>query len=226
MGVRRSSQLVGQAPGRVTLHTGVLNRRQMSALRRLGPFLDSSPFYLAGGTALALQIGHRRSVDFDWFSEGPLADPLRLAAEIADSGVPLEVDGVEKGTLHARTAGVRLSFFEYRYPLLRALVTTRQPGLRLASFEDIAAMKLAAVAQRGARKDFVDLFALGRKMGLEEMLDLYRRKYGVNDVGHLLFALAYFDDAEGERMPVMLRRWAWPDVKRAIQGWLRGFATR
>ena len=140
---------------------------------------------------------------------------MRLAAEIEGSAVRLDVDGVERGTLHARCGGVRLSFLEYRYPLLRPLIATPERGLRLASLEDIAAMKLAAIAQRGSRKDFVDLFALGRSMSLEDMMDLYRRKYGVRDVGHVLFALSYFDDADRERMPAMLRRWKWAEVKRA-----------
>jgi hypothetical protein len=203
------------------LHTSALRRGQLALLARLGPFLGPSPFYLAGGTALALQIGHRRSVDFDWFTEPPLADPLRLAAEVDASGVPLEVTAVDKGTLHARASGVRVSFLEYRYPLLRPLVATRLPGVRLAALEDIAAMKLAAVAQRGSRKDFVDVFALGSLLGLDEMLALYKIKYAVRDVGHVLVALSYFDDAEGERMPAMLRRWSWPDVRRTIQRWVR-----
>jgi len=210
----------------VRLHPGALGRRQLSVLRRLGPFLDASSFYLAGGTALALHLGHRRSVDFDWFCERPLGDPMRLAAEIGGSGVPLEVDGVERGTLHARAGGVRLSFLEYRYPLLRPLIATREIGVRLASIEDIAAMKLAAIAQRGSRKDFVDLFALGRSLSLEDMLALYRRKYGVRDVGHVIFALSYFDDADTERMPMMLRRWKWPEVRQAIQGWVRRATAR
>jgi hypothetical protein len=205
----------------VRLHREVLGRRQLLVLRRLGRFLEASPFYLAGGTGLALHLGHRRSVDFDWFCERPIEQPLRLARQIEDSGLSVDVEDVERGTLHARASGVRLSFLEYRYPLLRPLLTAREPGLRVASLEDIAAMKLAAVAQRGSRKDFVDLFALGRVLTLEQMLDLYRRKYGIRDAGHVLFGLSYFDDADKERMPVMLRRWSWAEIKDAVRGWVR-----
>jgi hypothetical protein len=209
----------------VRLRRDVLSRRQRLVLRKLGPFLDASPFYLAGGTGLALQLGHRRSVDFDWFCERRMQEPLRLARQIEGSGVPFVVDGVERGTLHARASGVRLSFLEYRYPLIGPLVAAAEPGLRIASLEDIAAMKLAAIAQRGSRKDFVDLFALGRLLSLDRMLDLYRRKYGIRDVGHVLFALAYFDDADKERMPVMLRRWSWAEIKDAVRGWVRGITA-
>ena len=120
--------------------------------------------------------------------------------------------------------GVRVSFLEYRYPRLRPGLA--RSGLVLASLEDIAAMKLAAVTQRGSRKDFVDVFALGRRFRLEEMLGFYREKYGLEDCGHVLVALSYFDDADGERMPTMIARWSWPSVKAAIRGWVQDAARR
>ena len=154
-------------------------------------------------------------MDFDWFREQPIEDPLRLAAELQTPALRLKIDRVEKGRSTARASGVRVSFLEYGYPLLRPL--RRGRGLsRLAALEDIAAMKLAAVAQRGSKKDFVDVFALGQRFGLADMLGFYRGKYGVKDVGHVLVALAYFDDADRERMPTLLRRWSWPTMKATI----------
>jgi hypothetical protein len=158
-------------------------------------------------------------VDFDWFSELPVSDPLRLAADVAASGAPLVVARTEKGTLHGTIYGVRVSFFEYRYPLVCSVVEA-EAGYRLAALEDIACMKLAAVAQRGSKKDFVDLYELGRHLSLRKMLALYRRKYGVDDPGHLLFALTFFDDADSEAMPTMLRPRPWPMVKRRIRSWV------
>jgi hypothetical protein len=207
----------------VKLHREALGRPQRLLLPRLAPLALRHGFYLAGGTALALQLGHRRSVDFDWFREDPIDDPLRLAAELRTPDFRLETDRVERGTLHGRAGGVRVSFLEYGYPLLKPLREVE--GLRLAALEDIAAMKLAAVAQRGSKKDFVDVFALGRRFRLGEMLASYRKKYGVEDVGHVLVALAYFDDADRERTPLLLQRQSWPDVKATIRGWLAG-ATR
>lgn len=206
------------------LHREALGRSQRLLLPRLAPFAGQHGFYLAGGTALALRLGHRRSVDFDWFREAPIDDPLRLAADLRAAGLPFETERVEKGTLHGRAGGVRVSFLEYAYPLLRPL--REAEGLRLADLEDIAAMKLAgAVAQRGSKKDFLDVFALGRRFGLGEMLSFYREKYGVEDVGHVLVALAWFDDADRERTPTLLQRQSWPAVKSAIRAWLAG-ATR
>jgi hypothetical protein len=82
-------------------------------------------------------------------------------------------------------------------------------------------MKLSAIAQRGARKDFCDVYALGsRQFTLQEMLDLYCRKFGVQDVSPVLYGLSYFDDAENERMPAMLWKAKWAEMKRAIQAWV------
>lgn len=219
MGPRGPGRHLGAATAGLRLRERVLSRRQLSALRELAPFLRESPFYLAGGTALALQLGHRRSVDFDWFSAHPIDDPLRLASEIGAAGARIAVARTEKGTLHGTVGRVRVSFLEYRYALLRPPLKSGA-GLCLASLEDIACMKLAAVAQRGSKKDFVDLYALGQHLSLPEMLRLYKRKYSVSDPGHLLFALSFFDDAEAERMPTMLRACSWAVVKRTIRGWV------
>ena len=105
----------------------VLGRVQRRVLERLGPLATARGFYLAGGTGLALQLGHRRSVDFDWFIEGRVGDPLVLARQVRDDGIALRVDQTERGTLHGRVAGVRVSFIEYRYPLLAPL--QNPPGL-------------------------------------------------------------------------------------------------
>ena len=139
---------------------------------------------------------------------------LRLPARPADAWVR----AARASTWACRASGVRVSFLEYRYPLLEPLVELGD--LRLAALEDIAAMKLAAVAQRGSKKDFVDIFALGRRFGLAEMLGLYRAKYAVKDIGHVLIALAYFDDADRERMPTLLRRWNWSTMKSSIRRWI------
>jgi hypothetical protein len=207
------------------VHLEALGRTQRASLRRLAPAATEAGFHLAGGTALALHLGHRRSVDFDWFREEPLRDPLRLAAELRSAGVAVAVEQTEKGTLHATLAGVRVSFFEYRYPLLNPPLREDSLGLRLASLADIAAMKLAAVAQRGSRKDFVDVFALGQRLTLDDMLVSYRRRFAVREVAHVLVGLSYFDDADRERMPRMIKPWKWPAIKAAIRTWVTRAAS-
>ena len=156
-----------------------------------------------------------------------ITDPLRLAAELQDQGVLLTVRSSDRGTLHAEARNVLLSFLEYRYPLLRPAVEWPDFGCRLASLEDLACMKLSAIASRGAKKDFIDLYAFGKtRLGVDAMLDLYREKYQTRDIGHVVFSLTYFDDAEPEDMPEMLWEVRWEDIKRTVEEWVRALPTK
>lgn len=209
------------------LYPEVLSPAQRKLLKRLGPMASSRRFYLAGGTAVALRFGHRRSLDFDWFTRDPLPDPLGLAQHLRDQDVKFFTRHVEQGTLHGTITGIRVGFLEYRYPLLRPLNAWDKYGCMIASADDLACMKLAAIAQRGLRKDFLDLYALGKAhRPLSEMIELYRQKYGVADIGHVLQGLAYFDDADKDRMPVMLWDVDWPTVKKMIRAWVKDIANR
>jgi hypothetical protein len=87
----------------------VLGSTQQRVLRRLAPLLTRLNYYLAGGTALAVQLGHRRSVDLDWFTATPIPDPLRLADELRSLGLPFVTGQTERGTLHGAVSGVRIS---------------------------------------------------------------------------------------------------------------------
>lgn len=205
----------------MTFHIEILPETQRTVLSSIGPLAEEIGFYLAGGTAVALQLGHRQSVDFDWFTDKSIESPLALAKAFERRGLPLVVDSVATGTLHARLLEVRVTFLEYGYPLLRPLKPWTKYKFHMASLDDLACMKLAAVAGRGAKKDFVDIYALVRRhRPLDELIALYRRKYDLEDVGHLRYALAYFDDAELEPMPKMHEDVSWAEVKRALRLWL------
>lgn len=202
----------------MTLHPEVMPEAQRELLKRLGPIATDLDFYLGGGTALALHLGHRTSVDLDWFRREPIPDPLVLARDLENAGVDLQVESVAEHTLHAVADSVRLTFLEYDYPLLRPAVEWPEFGCRIAATEDLACMKLSAVASRGARRDFVDLYAiLGAGLDLPSMLELYRRKYRVRDIGHLVMSLTYFDDAEAEAMPRTLTEVAWEDIREGLE---------
>jgi hypothetical protein len=202
----------------MTGHPEVLVQRQQDVLTRLGPALNGRGFYLGGGTAVALHLWHRRSVDLDWFTADRLGDPLRLAAQLRGLGIHFVTSQTAAGTLYGTVSGVRVSLIQYHYALLKPTVLWRPGRCRVASLADLAAMKLSAVAQRGAKKDFVDLFALVRAgISLRLALRSYERKYGVTEVGHVLYALSYFDDADRERMPKMLWDIDWRTVKQSIR---------
>jgi hypothetical protein len=187
--------------------------------------LGHLPFEKASISAAALQLGHRRSVDFDWFTSAHLADPLRLAASLGREKIPFMTGQIERGTLHGSVYRVRVSFFDYDYALLKPVVTWKEYDCRLASLSDLACMKLAAIAQRGSKKDFVDIYALGQEtFSLADMLTFYRRKYDVQDIGHILYGLSYFDQADKERMPSMIWDIDWKEIRKAIQSWVKAYA--
>lgn len=203
------------------IHAEVLPAEQLTCLRTLGPAATALGFYLGGGTAVALTVGHRRSVDFDWFTAGFPGNPVDLAETLRGRGIALETTTLAERTVHGQIAGIKVIFLEFRPPLLEPLVAWSEMGCRLASTADLAAMKLLAVTQRGTRKDFLDVLALSRRMSLDDMLDCYRRRFGVADTSRVLAGLCYFDDADAEPMPTMLVPAEWPDVKQAIRELVR-----
>jgi Nucleotidyl transferase AbiEii toxin, Type IV TA system len=199
-------------------HQEILHPRQAGALRRLGAAVSERGFYLAGGTAVALHLGHRRSVDLDWFIRDPLGDPLLLAQDLCAAQIPFVTEQSARGTLHGKVHGVRITFLEYRYRLLEPVLAWAEMPCNLAALRDLACMKLSAIAQRGSKKDFIDLYAL-LKAGhsLAGMLADYREKFAVADVGHLRYALAYLDDAQRERTPTLLWPVSWREIRREIE---------
>jgi hypothetical protein len=209
------------------LHEKILSPAQRRLLKRLSAASEARRFYLAGGTAVALRFGHRRSLDFDWFTDEPLPDPLSLAQDLRDERLKFRTHRTDRGALHGAIGGIRVGFLEYRYPLLRPVEWWPEYGCSLASADDLSCMKLAAIVQRGLRKDFLDIYALGKEhRPLSEMIELYRRKYGMADIGHVLQGLAYFDDADKDRMPAMLWKVDWRTVKATIRAWLKELVRR
>lgn len=188
---------------------------------QIGPYLEDRNFYLGGGTALALYLGHRKSKDFDWFRKGPIKDPLRFGKDMQETGIPIRFLQTDKGTLEGAVNRVRVSLFEYRYPLLQAVSHWPEMDMSIASIPDLAAMKLSAITQRGSKKDFIDIFALSRiGMDLSAMLSAYQTKFETREIGHVLYSLTYFDDADQERAPVMIWPLDWKTAKKTIKTWV------
>lgn len=195
------------------MHEEILSADQLAVLETLKELRVARRFYLAGGTALALRYGHRRSIDFDFFREGGF-DSRRITAALETSFDRFERLPSGRHTLYVRLLGVTTSFFRLPYPLLEEVEPTRW-GFGLASDLDLAALKLEAIAGRGSRKDFVDLYLLcQRGMTLDRTFEAFERKYGTDrtDRYHRLRALDYFEDAEAEPMPDMLAPIAWSEV--------------
>ncbi|MEI6240244.1 MAG: nucleotidyl transferase AbiEii/AbiGii toxin family protein [Planctomycetia bacterium] len=202
----------------------VLPPVQQACLAALGPVADSLGFHLAGGTAVAIHLGHRQSIDFDWFTRNFPFEAAELSGVLHEQEVDFQVTSLARRTVHGESAGVRVSFLEFRVPLLQPLVSWPEFGCRLAALDDLAAMKLLAVSQRGTKKDFVDVNALATRFSLAEMLDGYRRKFGVTDVTRVLAGLCYFDDAEPDPMPTMVEPMEWDSVKASLRRLVATFA--
>lgn len=167
-------------------------------------------FYLAGGGAVAL---HRVSRDLDLFSEEPDADLDAALTALADALPELRVLSIGAATARARTPEGPIHVVRYPFrPLSPPAPHEQSEGFPVAGLRDLAAMKLAAIARRGVRRDLWDLVAIADAgMGLEGCLAAYRERYGRReaDLYHVLRALTYFDDAERE--PALPRGMTEPD---------------
>jgi hypothetical protein len=172
-------------------------------------------YYLAGGTALALQIGHRISTDLDWFTPTHLlesAERDRLRSQLIATGAYGE-RSEQDGQLYGQIAGADVSFIYQHHPLLEP--TVDYDGVPLASPIDIGIMKLSAISSRGTRRDFIDLYCLRDIAPLERLLQLAEVKYADRPsfLDIAVRALAYFSDAEQQPMPRLLwKNVQWTDV--------------
>jgi len=178
--------------------------------------LSNSNFYLAGGTGLALQLSHRKSIDFDFFSS-TVFSPTRLLDHLKVHFVPGQINIMEmkEGTLIVMLKNIQTSFFHYQYPLLNKLIVKN--GLNVASIEDISAMKVIAIIQRGSKKDFIDLWAIikEKQYSLKDIFSFCQQKYDtIFSESVALKALVYFQDAEEERIELgMKSNFSWDIVK-------------
>jgi predicted nucleotidyltransferase component of viral defense system len=170
-------------------------------------------FYLAGGTALALQIGHRISVDLDFFSPAEDIPSIRPRLEKSLAAFQITLADSAWGNLVYLANSVRVGFYGYGFPLVAPLV--EMEGARLASIEDIALMKLDALLSRATRKDFYDLYFVCQNIPLQHLFNLAPHKYpSVRDFeAQVTKRLVYFENAESESDPLLLDQIKWSTVK-------------
>lgn len=195
------------------LYVETVTPATLRILKRLMTFPSLSGFNLAGGTALALQIGHRISTDLDFFCiDEPNTDSIiEDLKEFNKVEVYLHKSN---STLLVSIEGIKVDFIRHNYPLLKSPVVI--DDIRFYSTPDIAAMKIGAIVSRGSKKDFVDLYFLLKAFTFSEILDAYKAKYQQNDLFHVLKSLIYFDDAELEANPNMIKQADWNLIKSEI----------
>jgi len=186
-----------------------------STLELLRKLLDVPLFKdmrLAGGTSLALQIGHRKSIDLDLFGYME-ADDLSISDSLKSLGSTTVLKKSKNINIWLINS-IKVDFVNYQYPWLEEVNSIDQ--LRLAGKKDIAAMKLAAITGRGTKKDFIDLYFLLQEFNLKTIVDFYIEKYHDGSPFLVLKSLTYFNDADLEQNPFMLRNINWTDVKKVI----------
>ena len=200
------------------LHVETVHESTLDLLRDLQAMPVLADMRLVGGTALALQLGHRVSVDLDLF--GHFDEHVSLQRLIAGRGHSVEGD-LEGAVQTLFVDGVKVDVVNYPYPWLDQAV--EEDGVRLASMDDIVPMKLSAAANRGRKKDFIDIAFLLDQYTLGEMFALYQRKFSVTEISNALRGLTYFDTAELDPMPRMFDDLTWDDAKSRIESAVREF---
>ena len=192
----------------------VLSEKTQDLINKISGQVSS--FYLAGGTGLALQLGHRLSEDLDLFSEESF-DTEEIKAVIA----PEKVISLRPQTLHCVKDGIRLSFLFYDVPLCYPLQIWR--GLHVAAWQDIVAEKIKTVSQRGSKKDFWDVYSvIALRSSIDEVGGLFLKRFkgtGIN-LYHVVKSMVYFEDADKEPEPILLpngKKSDWEKIKQFFE---------
>ena len=196
------------------MYTNTLPGNTETVLHKLSQSKIVQGFYLTGGTALSLQLGHRESQDLDFFSQKDF-QPEELQRELEKLGNLGSVE-LSLGTLNCFLDEVKLQFLHYPYPLLEEKITWE--NVQISSKLDIACTKLITVSARGSKKDFIDIYFLLNEYPLPTLFEKLALKYANNDYNeaHILKSLVYFADADEQPMPRMHREVSWEKVKEEI----------
>jgi len=196
------------------LYTQTVAPKTLELLNQLMHDTTFDCFLLVGGTSLSLQLGHRISIDLDLFSNQTF-DEQKLV-EYLRTEYRFELDFIDKETVKGEIDGVKIDCIAHKYPWLTDPIET--DGIRLARYEDLAAMKLNAIVGNGTRiKDYIDIAFMSTKMTLNQMLTAYQLKYTSNGV-MVLKAIAYFEDINFEEPITMLEtnKFDWKKIKKQL----------
>lgn len=183
-------------------------------------WLDNSGWYLAGGTALALQVGYRQSVDLDFFTESKSGkiDNTKILEYLKSSGEWF-TDVDSEGTIYGELQKAKISFITYPF-FSPAQPFVRYGTINILNKEDIAVMKVVAISQRGRKRDFFDLYYCANNiLPLEEIMIRLKIQYPsvAHDYYHILKSLIYFADAENDPEPNLLIDLDWKTVKKYFE---------
>ncbi len=194
------------------LQSATVNPATLAILKKVMLMPAFQQFNLVGGTALSLQIGHRISIDLDLFTHEDY-DSKIILKELESLGY-LEILVNKPPFLQVRLDDVKMDFLKFPYQFVQEYTTVE--GVRLVPIEHIAIMKLLAIARRGVKKDFFDLYFILERFSIQEVLSMFEAQLPRTDLFHILKSLTYFEDAEADGDPKMLQKIAWKQVKKTI----------
>ena len=182
-------------------------------------WLAKQNWYLAGGTALVLQVGHRQSVDLDFFTETKTFLPAEVIKNFPDEDKVWDAQIVQEGTIYGTVCGAKVSFIAYPFftPLMPFI---KYGSINVLDKNDIAVMKVIAISQRGRKRDFVDLYwCLNNIVSLVDVLKKLSNQYPniSHNYHHIIKSLTFFEDAEDEPMPQQFSGATWQDIKKYFQ---------
>lgn len=181
---------------------------------------ELASFSLVGGTNLALRLGHHISVDIDLFTTA--AFNLIEVKDVIAAAFPNAIElSARNQTLLYQINGVKTDLIRHQYPEISE--PENFDGIRFASVPDVVAMKLGAVAGRGAKKDFRDVHTLLKYFSVKEMIDFYVLKYPLSDPAQVVRSLVYFEDADPQQDPIDLSNVTWLEIKASLRDHIRSY---
>ncbi|HEY3388582.1 MAG TPA: nucleotidyl transferase AbiEii/AbiGii toxin family protein [Prolixibacteraceae bacterium] len=167
-----------------------------------------------------MHIGHRISIDIDLFTDKEF-NPTEIRTQLEQKYKLADVVENKAGLIQKNeypensSNFIKVDIVKYPYKLINPPITSE--GIRLLSKEDIIPMKLAAIANRGSKKDFYDIYFLLQEYSLNEMLSFFERKFSNYNNFYVIKSLTYFEDAEKDLNPKVLGKYTWDEVKQFIQ---------
>ena len=197
------------------LHKETISSQTLELLIRLQQKTYLKGFYLVGGTALALQLGHRTSIDIDLFSDFSFDTGYVLENLSADFGFTLFFSAAN--TVKGSIGGVQVDILAHRYPYIFPPVI--HDNITMLSTEDIIAMKLNAISISGQRvKDFIDIYYLLKSYSVSDMIGFYKKKYALFNEVNVLKSLVWFEDIDQSDWPVLIQNpeLKWAEIKKKI----------
>lgn len=205
------------------LHFTTVHHDTLALLKTLQTIPELGQTRLVGGTALALHLGHRMSIDLDVFGDID-GGPRSLQIAFTKQNLSFVTTHTSANIYQYLIRAVQVDIVNYPYHWLVDPIVC--DGITLAGLQDIAAMKLSAITNRGTKKDFVDFFFLLNIFSLDEMLAFYEDKYSSGSIFNVVQSLSYFDDAEAEPLPKMLKPFDWTQTKNTIVQTVQQFSKK